>query len=208
VERWTPERRRQRTREALLDAAAAVFARRGFGGASLDEIAETAGYTRGAIYKHFADKAELLHAVCVRLNERTFAEFDELPDAHGAWDSLEYPAVVAQWRSMIERDAEFRVVMLEFELLAYRNPELRERARAFGRANRRAIADYIQQRAEEAGETLPLDTEDLAAVFGTTSDGFAQRALFDPDASRQYGILLELVVRGLRSYRDEADRAG
>ena len=52
-----------------------VFAKRGFQGASLDEIAETAGYTRGAIYKHFADKEELLHEVCVRLNERTFAEF-------------------------------------------------------------------------------------------------------------------------------------
>src|SRR5262249_23184157 len=81
VEKWTPERRKQRTREALLDAAAMVFAKRGFQGASLDEIAETAGYTRGAIYKHFADKEQLLHEVCARLNERTFAEFDELPDA-------------------------------------------------------------------------------------------------------------------------------
>src|SRR5262249_10424519 len=78
-ERWTPERRRQLTRDALLDAAASVFAKRGFHGASLDEIAATAGYTRGAIYKHFADKDELLHEVCVRLNERSFAEFDDMP---------------------------------------------------------------------------------------------------------------------------------
>ena len=51
TERWTQERRRQHTRELLLDAAEEVFARRGFEGASLEEIAEAAGYTRGAIYK-------------------------------------------------------------------------------------------------------------------------------------------------------------
>ena len=47
VEKWTPERRRARTRTALVDAARYVFARKGFEGASLDEIADTAGYTRG-----------------------------------------------------------------------------------------------------------------------------------------------------------------
>src|SRR6476620_11683152 len=99
VEKWTPERRRQRTRDALLDAAATVFAERGFQGASLDEIAATAGYTRGAIYKHFADKEELLQEVCVRLNERTFAEFDELSTAHD-WLDTDVDAVTDQWTSM------------------------------------------------------------------------------------------------------------
>ena len=203
TEKWTPERRRQRTREALLDAAAAVFARRGFAAASLDEIAEAAGYTRGAIYKHFTDKEDLLHEVCVRLNERSFAEFDELPDGHGGWDSVDFDAVAEQWRSMVERDVEFRVVMLEFELHAFRNPELRERARAFAQANRGAIADYLTRRAAEAGEELPVDATDLAAIFGTSADGFAQLALIDPDAPRLFGLLLDLVVRGLRSYGDE-----
>src|SRR2546430_8969285 len=55
VEKLTPERRRQLTRDTLLDAAAVVFARRGFHGASLEEIAETAGVTRGALYKHLID---------------------------------------------------------------------------------------------------------------------------------------------------------
>jgi AcrR family transcriptional regulator len=203
VEKWTPERRRQRTREALLDAAAAVFAQRGFQGASLDEIAATAGYTRGAIYKHFADKEELLHEVCVRLNERALAEFDELPGGHEPWAELDVDAVTDQWRSMIERDTEFRIVMLEFQLHSYRNPALRERARVFMRANRGAIADYLKLRAAEVGEELPIDAEDLAAVFGTSSDAFAQLALVDPDAARQYGILLDLVVRGLQSHRSD-----
>ncbi len=200
IERWTPERRRQRTREALLDAAAAVFAKRGFQGASLDEIAETAGYTRGAIYKHFADKEELLHEVCVRLNERAFAEFDEMPGIGEPWADIDFNDVADHWHSMVERDADFRIVMIEFQLQALRHPELRERAKQFGRANTQAIADYFEQRAAGTGLELPIPAEDLAAVFGIASDGFAQTALFDPDAARLFGVLLDLVVRGIRSY--------
>ena len=204
VERWTPERRRQRTREALLDAAAAVFARRGFHGASLDEIAETAGYTRGAIYKHFQDKEELLHEVCVQWNERTFAEFDELPGvSQPIADFADVGDVTEHWRSMVDRDADFRIVMLEFLLHAMRNPHARARALEFSRVNRQQLAEYLRQHAAEAGEELPLSSEDLAGIFGVSSDGFAQAALLDPDAGRLYGLMLDLIVRGLRSYRNE-----
>jgi AcrR family transcriptional regulator len=205
VEKWTPERRKQRTREALLDAAAMVFAKRGFQRASLDEIAEAAGYTRGAIYKHFADKEELLHEVCTRLNERTFAEFDELSGIDLHMSASEVEQVADQWRRMVERDTEFRIVMLEFVLHALRNPEQRARARAFSRANLEAITDYLTQRTAETGETFPLPVEDVAGVFGVASDGFAQAALIDPDASRLFGILIDLVTRGLESYGAETD---
>jgi AcrR family transcriptional regulator len=206
VEKWTPERRKQRTREALLDAAATIFAKRGFQAASLDEIAETAGYTRGAIYKHFADKEELLHEVCARLNERTFAEYDELPGMDQPIDAVDVEQVAAHWRRTVERDTEFRIVMLEFLLHALRNPEQRARAREFSRANREAIADYMTQRAVETGEKLSLPVEDLAALFGIASDGFAQAALIDPDSGRLFGVLIDLVLRGMQSYEAEADQ--
>jgi AcrR family transcriptional regulator len=194
VEKWTPERRRQRTRDAVLDAAADVFAKRGFHAASLDEIAETAGYTRGAIYKHFSDKEDLLHEVCVRLNERAFAEFDELPNTDTDVDEI-----AAHWRSMVERDADFQIVMLEFQLHALRNPGLRERALEFRRANAAALADYIAQRAADTGERLPLPAEDLAAVLAITSEGFAHAALFEPDTARLYAAFLQLLIRGMQS---------
>ena len=52
----------EETRAALLGAAAKVFARRGYDGASISEIAADAGLTSGAIYAHFASKAELFVA--------------------------------------------------------------------------------------------------------------------------------------------------
>jgi TetR/AcrR family acrAB operon transcriptional repressor len=59
----------QLTREALLDAAEAVFAQRGVSRTSLQDIARAAGVTRGAVYWHFADKAELFNAMMARTTQ-------------------------------------------------------------------------------------------------------------------------------------------
>ncbi|MGB3283855.1 TetR family transcriptional regulator, partial [Mycolicibacter algericus] len=70
AERWTMQRRLEHTRNLLLDAAEQVFARRGFDGAALEDIADAAGYTRGAIYSHFGSKAELFLAVIERQRQQ------------------------------------------------------------------------------------------------------------------------------------------
>jgi AcrR family transcriptional regulator len=57
--RLTQAEAKERTRLQLLGAAARVFAQKGFAGASLEEIAELAGYTTGALYHHFANKETL-----------------------------------------------------------------------------------------------------------------------------------------------------
>lgn len=56
----------QQTREALIDAAELVFSQRGVSRTTLQEIAKAAGLTRGAIYWHFKDKAELFNAMMAR----------------------------------------------------------------------------------------------------------------------------------------------
>ena len=58
--RLTRAESRERTRAHLLEAAADVFAQRGFHGASVEEVADVAGYTKGAVYSNFASKDELL----------------------------------------------------------------------------------------------------------------------------------------------------
>lgn len=55
--------RRQRTRTALQEAALVVFARRGVAGASIEEICEEGGFTRGAFYSNYATKDELVLAI-------------------------------------------------------------------------------------------------------------------------------------------------
>lgn len=65
--------RRAQTRERLLAAAVAVFADRGINGASVEEICEAAGFTRGAFYSNFADKSELVLALLERNMTAQFA---------------------------------------------------------------------------------------------------------------------------------------
>jgi AcrR family transcriptional regulator len=62
-QRLSRQDRKQRTRADLVAAAREVFLRRGFHGASLEEICEQAGYTKGAVYSNFAGKDELFLAV-------------------------------------------------------------------------------------------------------------------------------------------------
>nr|WP_297459393.1 TetR family transcriptional regulator [uncultured Halomonas sp.] len=64
------------TRETLLDAAEEMFFEKGVARTSLEQIARHAGMTRGAVYWHFKNKADLFHA----LLERVSMPFEELID--------------------------------------------------------------------------------------------------------------------------------
>ena len=75
VPRLTPERRRELARDAMIDAAETVFAKNGFGGASMEEIAAEAGFSRAALYTRFGSKEDLLGAVLDRHSERAAEAF-------------------------------------------------------------------------------------------------------------------------------------
>src|SRR5262245_46444228 len=97
AQRLTQAERRQRTRAGLVETARATFLERGFHGASLDEIAERAGYSKGAVYSNFASKDELFLAVLdAHFEQRARALADVLLDAETLEDS--YRAVA---RSMV-----------------------------------------------------------------------------------------------------------
>jgi AcrR family transcriptional regulator len=66
--------RRQQTRQELLSAAEACFVTRGFHTTSVDEVAEQAGYTKGAVYSNFASKEDLFFAVYERRVEQVLTE--------------------------------------------------------------------------------------------------------------------------------------
>src|SRR2546423_15544582 len=75
-----PETTVDLTRERLIEAAAAVFAEKGYDRAGVQEIARRAGLTTGAIYGRFTGKADLLQAA---IESRTNDELDDLFAQHG-----------------------------------------------------------------------------------------------------------------------------
>ncbi len=107
----------------LLEAAAVVFAEKGYDGAGVAEIARRAGLTTGAIYSRFSGKAELLAATvasCVP------DEFDQLFADH-AFEGRPQDLLRLVGSHLVSRDVSpMQGVLLEAFVAARRDPEVRE----------------------------------------------------------------------------------
>jgi len=191
VEKWTPERRMERTRAALVASARHVFATRGFDGASLDEIADEAGYTRGAIYKHFANKEDLLFAVADTINTEVLDVFAEQLEIDGDVDNRE---TAAMWFKALTADKELWALNLEFSLYQYRNPAVRERSAGQRRQNRATVGAFMEHYTTEMGYTLKIPAETIAAILLIASDGFVQAARIDTDIEDLFATFLDLII--------------
>jgi AcrR family transcriptional regulator len=128
--RLTRAEAKARTREQLLGAAARVFARKGFAGASVEEIAESAGYSTGALYSNFSGKEqlflELLSARRSRGLERQVAVAAKLLEKATAGDEEPLGVLSGFFAKVAGRDTELAVLQAEFWLYAVRNPEAME----------------------------------------------------------------------------------
>jgi AcrR family transcriptional regulator len=171
VERWTRERRLEHTRSLLLDAAEDVFAEKGFAPATLDDIAQTAGYTKGAIYKHFATKADLFLAVSDRYWRRYFDNFADVMSSAEQIGSRELDQIAARWRQLSsDRGAEHAALGHEFSLYLLRNPDVRERVAEKRSEVVEALAQFIVEGIDRLGGTLLIPPVTFAQVLVATSD--------------------------------------
>jgi AcrR family transcriptional regulator len=197
-------------RDELLTAALRVFARRGYGQAGVDEIAEAAGYSKGALYWHFSGKEELLLAL---LEERIDAPARELvallESAPPERDmSVEAGREFAR-RLGTQRDA----VLLEREYwsLAIRDPELRAHYAERQTELRGAFARALEARARHLGTPdLPMPAEDVARMVMSIMGGLAVDELIEPGSVRPELIseTLALVYAGLVARaRERSSRA-
>ncbi len=196
-----------RTRSELLATGAKVFARRGYNGASVEEIAEEAGYSHGAVYSNFEGKADLFLAVfedymAERARELAATQVDLGEDAPL---EVRARALADQWMERFASDRESFVLHMEFIAHAGRDPQLAGRFGARSAALREAVAHYISRYQEEVGAELPLPPDDLALILRALGIGLAVEALVSPDAVRPdlYGDFVELLVTLLRD--QEAD---
>ena len=171
VERWTRERRLEHTRSLLLDAAEEVFAEKGFTPATLDDIAHTAGYTKGAIYKHFATKEDLFLAVSDRYWRRYFDNFAEVMSMSRQIGARELDEIGERWRQLSrDRGAEHAALGHEFTLYLLRNPEARERVAVKRAEVVEALGKFIVEGIDRLGGTLTMPALTFAQVLIATSD--------------------------------------
>jgi AcrR family transcriptional regulator len=171
AERWTRERRLEHTRSVLLDAAEEVFAEKGFTSATLDDIAYAAGYTKGAIYKHFATKEDLFLAVSDRYWRRYFDNFAEVMATSTQLGARELDEIAQRWRQLSrDRGAEHAALGHEFSLYLLRNPDARERVAAKRSEVVEQLAKFVVEGINRLGGTLTIPPLTFAQVLVATSD--------------------------------------
>lgn len=200
--RETRAEKQARTRAELIATAARVFARRGYSGASVEEIAEEAGYSHGAVYSNFEGKADLFLAVFEDYMAERVRELAETQAALPSDAPLEARAraLADQWMDRLARDQASVLLHMEFIANGERDPELAQRFGARSAAMREALARYISGYQEEAGVDLALSADDLALVLRALGIGLAIESLVSPDAVRHdlYGDFVEQLVTLLR----------
>jgi len=183
VQRLTRVERKERTRAELVEAARAVFLRRGFHPASLDEIADEAGYTKGAVYSNFASKDELFLAVLEK-------HFEERVEAYGefVFDTSDpeeaYRAVARFWWEANQREPELPRLLAEFTVHASRDEGLRVALHEIRERGIDGIVGVIERLAARHGIEFVLPTRDLARGSGALNRGLALEQLLDPGLPR------------------------
>jgi AcrR family transcriptional regulator len=178
LEPLTPQRRRAMTRQHLLDAAAIVFTRNGFHGSSLDEVAATAGFTKGAVYSNFKSKDDLFLALLDDRQERQAAAFERELDAGPRDEADELPRI----RELVSKmwDDDWSVLYLEFVLYAARNPKARSKLAASTRKVHEHIERMIETGYVRAGTTPRFPPHSLATISMAIFDGLGIDRIVDP----------------------------
>ena len=178
--RLTREEAKAETRRALLDAAAEVFAEHGFHGASIDTVAEAAGYTKGAVYSQFSNKDDLYLAL---LDEHLSAEGPQAIAQLESGAPIESFAgeIEASLPEELEKMRDWGRLTYEFILHALRSETVRSRlAERFVRA-RDEYAACLEKRYTAIGKAPPIELSKLATALMALENGMSMIGLVNPE---------------------------
>jgi AcrR family transcriptional regulator len=177
-----PQQRAAMTRNLLLNAAEQVFARVGYEKAQVEEIAEAAGFSKGALYAHFKSKEDLFLALYEKKTAGSLAKLrhalDSAPTRKGKIDAFR------SFYINLSKEKDWALIILEVKLFLRRNPEVRER---------------LRQIDEHAGDSIEVV---LTRLFGNSARaaGEALGGIFSAlvlEADLEPGILSERKMRGM-----------
>jgi AcrR family transcriptional regulator len=196
----TRKERQTRTRELLMESAATVAARRGIERASLDEVAERAGFTKGAIYANFSSKEELFLAMLDAHFEARLEELDRIVSTEADPDAQAREAAQGLMR-MLDAQPEHHRLFFEFAVHAARNEDFREQLVARYRSLRERLADLLAERVERLGIDPVVPPADVAAMAFAMANGMALERLLEPEAvpDTLFGEMMATFFIGLRA---------
>jgi AcrR family transcriptional regulator len=187
--------KREANRERILRAARTVFGRRGFHAATVEEIADEAGLSNGAIYYNFESKGDLFFALLEERSEQRIAHMRRTlaPPSGREGLGVALDAEARDATRSLKESREWRLLLLEFTAHAARTPKLASKLRALKRTQRAALAELLEQRVPGHGDRLALAALALA-------NGLATEELSDPGSvpDELLGDLLAELAQGAR----------
>jgi AcrR family transcriptional regulator len=205
-EQTLSRREKQRhTRKCLLEAAAKIFSQRGLEGTSIDEVAQTAGYTKGAFYANFKSKEELF---LVMLDERFAEELDRLDELlSGTHEPLE-EATAAAADFIRFASEEWSRLYFQFVAHAAQDEEFREELATRVKAMRARMTEVLVRWKEGFDKVAPLPQDDLTAMLCFMADGFLVDRVVEPELpDGLYTKMIEVFMRGLEAMAEDLGEA-
>ena len=174
--RLTRVEAKARTRELLLEAAAETFARKGFAGASVEEIAQNAGFSIGALYSNFGGKEQLFLELLGRGTSGMVADAAGLLEGQGAGGGGLGKLVIDAADMKIEAES----LQAEFWLYAVRNPEAMEMLAARRQETRERLARHIETVLSRRGAKVDEPVTAIATVVFALFQGLVRQRRVDP----------------------------
>jgi AcrR family transcriptional regulator len=191
-----------------MHSAAKLFAERGLHNASIDDVAEDAGYTKGAFYANFESKEALFLEM---LDERFAARVQEIEDAIASegTDAEKAMRFGEGFAHMLSADPEWQRLLFEFTAYAVRNEEFRDELVARRRLLRERVAAALQARADELGLHSGVPADQVARMAGAMASGFAVERLLEGDSvpDELFGTMLLVFFAGLRAIAEQNEPA-
>jgi AcrR family transcriptional regulator len=203
----TRRQKQAETRSSLLRSAAKLFCRHGLEGASVDDVAQDAGYTKGAFYSNFKNKEELF---LVMMDEKFSAELERIDHLLAGTGEArdEAQAAAEDFVRYVHSDPEWPRLYFEFVAYAARNEDFRQELATRHRALRARLAEVYERWASGFTTKPPLPIADIAAMTDFMADGFLLDKLVDPELdSRLYATMLAIFFRGLEAMALEQEPA-
>lgn len=187
---------RAQTRRDLLDAAAMVFARQGYHATSVDEVAETAGYTKGAVYSNFRSKEELFLELLDRQIDQAVAVVEEI---FATVEPQDRPRMLGEMHQEIQvLDRQWFLLETEFLLYAARNEGVRDRVATRQQRTRERITELVATHLADLGiEDPAVPAADAAQLLMAAADGLTQASLVSDEVASRSGRLLTMLAEVL-----------
>lgn len=180
----------ERNRGLVLDAARRVFLARGYHAATLDEIADEAGFSRGVVQSRFGNKADLFLALLEeRITERA-AQNTRLAEGLAGAEGARVLREHAARRNRAELD--WGLLLIEFRVHAARDPVLNARYSAAHARTRHALAEVIAGLYRRAGQPPPSPPEQMAELILTIEAGIRLEQAAAPDGPADSAALERL----------------